>query len=103
MSAATKVLASLVDRFPDLPATDAAVSRIYGTRVELSVHDDLGQFEVWRSALGIAPAQVVRETECGGGPLMWLRADTIVDDVTIHLVGYGYVLTDRTDDPVEVA
>ncbi|MFJ1613858.1 hypothetical protein ACIODT_10570 [Streptomyces sp. NPDC088251] len=103
MSAAIKVLASLADRFPDLPAADAAVSRIYGTRVELSIHDDLGQFEAWRSALGIAPAQVVRGTECGGGPLMWLRADAVLDGVTVHLVGYGYVLTDCADDSAGVA
>ncbi|SCE55982.1 hypothetical protein GA0115234_11212 [Streptomyces sp. DvalAA-43] len=103
MSAAIRVLATLADRFPDLPAADAAVSRIYDTRVELSIHDGLGQFEAWRAALGVAPAQVVRGTQCGGGPLMWLHADTVVDGVTIHLVGYGYVLADRADNPAEVA
>ncbi|WP_424862155.1 hypothetical protein [Streptomyces sp. MMS24-I29] len=95
LSAAVKVLASLADRFSDLPVVDAAVSRIY-VRVELSVRDDLGDFEAWRSALGISPAQVVLGTERGGGPLMWLCADAVVDGVTVHLVGYGHVLEAAT-------
>ncbi|MER5359705.1 hypothetical protein [Streptomyces sp. NPDC002785] len=98
LSAAFTVLASLADRFPDLPAADAAVSRIYPNRVELSVHDDLGYFEAWRSALAISPAQVVLETQCGGGPLMWLCADAVVDGVAVHLVGYGHVLVGRAEE-----
>lgn len=93
LSTALKILASLADRFPDLPIADAAISRIYA-QVELSIHDDLGHFEAWRSALGISPVQVVRKTECGGGPLMWLCADTVLDGVTVQLIGYGYVPAD---------
>ncbi|MER6503228.1 hypothetical protein ABT218_28680 [Streptomyces sp. NPDC001455] len=98
LSAAVKVLASLTERFADLPAAEVRISRIGAARVELSVHDDLGQFEVWRSVLGVSPADVVRGTECGGGPLMWLCADAVVDGVTVHLVGYGHVLVDRSEE-----
>ncbi|MEV7722652.1 hypothetical protein [Streptomyces sp. NPDC088184] len=90
LSAALKAAAGLAERFSDLPAVEVRVSRIGAPRVELSVHEGLGQFEVWRSALGIGHADVVRGTECGGGPLMWLSADAVVDGVTVHLVGYGH-------------
>ncbi|GAA2418156.1 hypothetical protein GCM10010433_16720 [Streptomyces pulveraceus] len=103
LSPAVTVLASMAARFPGLPAPNAEVSRIYLDQVTLSVYDDLGQFEVWRSALGVAPAGVVLETECGGGPLMWLRANVVVDGVTVELVGYGHILTDRSEAPAGVA
>jgi hypothetical protein len=102
LSAAATVLVSLADRFPGLPAPNADVSRIYLNQVTLSFSDDLGQFEVWRSALGVGPAEVVLETECGGGPLMWLRANAVVDGVTVELVGYGYVPADRSEAPAGV-
>ncbi|MGW1353625.1 hypothetical protein ACWCQE_30790 [Streptomyces sp. NPDC002409] len=99
LSAAVTVLASMAARFPGLPAPNAEVSRIYLDQVTLSFYDDLGQFEVWRSALGVAPAGVVLETECGGGPLVWLRANVVVDGVTVELVGYGQVPAGRSGKP----
>ncbi|WP_335938254.1 hypothetical protein [Streptomyces sp. PTD5-9] len=93
-------MASLTERFSDLPAADASVSRIYPDRVSLSVYD-LGQFETWRSALGVSPADVVLGTEFGGGPLMWLCADAVVDGVAVHLVGYGHVPVDRSEETAE--
>ncbi|MFJ1831921.1 hypothetical protein [Streptomyces sp. NPDC088178] len=98
LTGAVTVLASLVERFPDLPAAEAAVSTIVPDRLVLSFHNDLGRFEAWRSALDISPALVRREGERGGGPLMWLRTETTVNGVTVELVGYGHVLVGRAEE-----
>ncbi|MGW1553579.1 hypothetical protein [Streptomyces sp. NPDC002346] len=88
LAAAVAALASLVERFPDLPAADATVSTIFPDRLSLSFHGDLGKFEAWRSALDIRPALVSKEEEIGG-PLMWLKAETVLDGITVRLTGYG--------------
>ncbi|MCX5340505.1 hypothetical protein [Streptomyces atratus] len=98
LSAAVAVLTSLVERFPDLPAAEAAVSTIVPDRLVLSFHNNLGSFEAWRSALDISPRLVRREEESGGGPLMWLRTETALNGVTVKLVGYGHVLVDRSEE-----
>ncbi|MET8435364.1 hypothetical protein ABZV61_21765 [Streptomyces sp900116325] len=88
LAAAVAALASLLERFPDLPAADAAVSTIFPDRLSLSFHGDLGKFEAWRSALDVSHALVSKEEETGG-PLMWLTAETVLDGVTVRLTGYG--------------
>ncbi|MFB6946323.1 hypothetical protein ACFWGL_38260 [Streptomyces sp. NPDC060286] len=98
LTGAVAVLASLVERFPDLPAADVRVSPIVPDRLLLSFHNDLGSFEAWRSALDISPALVRREEESGGGPLMWLRTETALNGVTVELVGYGHVLVERAEE-----
>lgn len=104
LAAAVATLASLVERFPYLPAADAAVSTIFPDRLALSFHGDLGKFEVWRSALDISYALVSREEEIGG-PLMWLTAETVLDGVTVRLTGYGLQKAEAVDlvAPWEVA
>ncbi|MFI9629175.1 hypothetical protein [Streptomyces sp. NPDC052042] len=101
MSAAVAVLASLTEKFPDLPAPEAQISRHYRTRVELSFYDDLGTFEAWRSALGIDPAQVRLAAQSGTGPSMWLCVDVVVDAVDVQLVGYGHVPAGCSGDGAE--
>ncbi|MET7791788.1 hypothetical protein ABZS93_35205 [Streptomyces sp900116325] len=104
LATAVAMLASLVERFPDLPAADAAVSTIFPDRLNLSFHGDLGKFEAWRSALDISHTLVSREEEIGG-PLMWLNAETVLVGVTVRLTGYGLQKTEATDEaaPWEVA
>ncbi|MGW1354349.1 hypothetical protein ACWCQE_34505 [Streptomyces sp. NPDC002409] len=99
LSAAVTVLASLAEKFPGLPAPEVGISRIRPDRVVLSFHDGPSQFEAWRPALGVSPAEVALETECGGGPLMWLRANAVVDGVAVELVGYGYIPAGRCGKP----
>ncbi|WP_329208350.1 hypothetical protein OG257_16055 [Streptomyces sp. NBC_00683] len=90
LAAAVAALASLVERFPELPAADVGLSTIYPNRLDLSFHGDLGKkhFEAWRSALGISHALVSRDEEIGG-PLMWVQAEAALDGVTVRLTGYG--------------
>ncbi|WP_406429165.1 hypothetical protein OHA59_25330 [Streptomyces sp. NBC_01589] len=104
LAAAIATLASLVERFPDLPAADATVSTIFPGRLALSFHRDLGKFEAWRSALDISHALVSKEKEIDG-PLMWLTAETILDGVTVQLTGYGLQKAEAADQaaPWDVA
>ena len=44
--------------FPHLPAAVIQVSGVYPDRVNISLHDDLADFEAWRAALGILPEWV---------------------------------------------
>ncbi|WP_327239671.1 hypothetical protein OG243_13630 [Streptomyces sp. NBC_01318] len=104
LAATVATLASLVERFPDLPAADAAVSTIFPHRLALSFHGDLGKFEAWRSALRISYALVSKQEEIGG-PLMWLNAETVLDGITVRLTGYGLQKAEAVDQaaPWEVA
>ncbi|MFH8518237.1 hypothetical protein ACH4CE_24740 [Streptomyces gelaticus] len=101
LSAAVAVLASLTEKFPDLPAPEARISRHYRTRVELSFYEDLGSFEAWRSALGVDPARVRLAAQCGGGPSMSLCVDVVVDAVDVHLVGFDSVPKGCSGDDAE--
>ncbi|WP_405944163.1 hypothetical protein [Streptomyces sp. NBC_00932] len=100
LSAAVTALASLTDQFPGLPAAAAQISPIFPNHLTLSFHEGLGSFESWRTALGVSHGLVQCEVESGGGPLMWLRAETVRDGITIELVGYGHVLTVRAEETV---
>ncbi|WP_037822050.1 hypothetical protein [Streptomyces sp. NRRL B-24720] len=88
IAATIETLRTLAARFPDLPAADVGVSRIYPDRLVLSFHRDLGEFEAWRSALDINPVTVSLDREIDG-PLMWLIADTVIDNTTVQIMGYG--------------
>lgn len=67
-----------------LPAAEFHVSPVYPTRLEISLHDRLADFEVWLTALGLsAPAPL----HYAG--TSWLTAEGVVDDVPVTLNGYG--------------
>ena len=57
-----RALRALALDFADLPAPTLAISTVYPKRLELSLHQGLGPFDVWRMALGIDP-QAVRPVE----------------------------------------
>lgn len=92
LSAAVTVLASLMTRFPDLPAVDVHVSTIFPDQVELSAHNDLGAFEAWREALGIDPGAVVHKIQSRGTTRV-LDAHAVFTGIRLRLVGYSEIST----------
>ncbi|MGW7070649.1 hypothetical protein ACWGII_03045 [Streptomyces sp. NPDC054855] len=74
--------------FPDLPAPTVHVSPLYSARLELSLHDDLGFFESWRAALGIARDAVDFRTQSDGTTWV-LEAYTQFAGSTVRLIAYG--------------
>ncbi|MEV5199030.1 MULTISPECIES: hypothetical protein [unclassified Streptomyces] len=98
LSTAVTVLASLTEKFSDLPALSPAVAVHCPDRLTLTAYDSLSEFEEWRAALGIAPVEVSMDAEAGVGPLMWLETSTVIDGVTVRLVGFGQVLEGHAED-----
>ncbi|MFJ8374081.1 hypothetical protein ACIQ9I_21185 [Streptomyces sp. NPDC094461] len=101
LSAAVTVLASLTEKFPDLSALSPAVSVHCPDRLALTAYDGLSAFEEWRSALGIDLTQVSMDAENGVGPLMWLETGTVIDGVTVRLIGFGQVPVGHSEDATE--
>ncbi|MFI5701839.1 hypothetical protein ACIA78_17600 [Streptomyces xanthochromogenes] len=89
LRAPLKTLRFLADEFPELPAADVHVSRLFPDRVELSFHDDLGAFEAWRAALAIGPDAVRFGTQGADDSTMNLRAEGPYGACTLSLVAYG--------------
>lgn len=73
---------------PDLPAPHVGVSPHFPHTLTLAVHGDLGRFEAWREALGIAPEAVRRNTQSGGTTVVLSAAATIAD-AHVQLTGYA--------------
>ncbi|MFI2315985.1 hypothetical protein AMK17_28380 [Streptomyces sp. CB00072] len=90
LSAAVTALASLMARFPDLPAVDVHVSTIFPDQLELSAHNDLAAFEAWREALGIAPGAVVHKVQSRGTTRV-LDAHAVFTAARLRLVGYSVI------------
>ncbi|MGW2843607.1 hypothetical protein [Streptomyces sp. NPDC001274] len=103
LSAAVTVLASLTETFSGLPALSPAVAVHCPDRLTLTAYYSLSEFEEWRAALGIDPAEVSMDAEGGVGPLMWLEASTVIDGVTVRLIGFGQVLEGHAEDAGPVA
>ncbi|MFJ5967279.1 hypothetical protein [Streptomyces sp. NPDC093060] len=71
-----------------LSAPAVWVTTIYPDRLELSFHDDLGGFEAWCDALGIAPGAVTHGTQSGGRTQV-LRASAERSGAKLELVAYA--------------
>lgn len=56
---ALEALSAILRVFGHLPGAHFGISTIYPDRVDISCHDGLADFELWRETLGI-PAQSVR-------------------------------------------
>ncbi|MGW5738942.1 MULTISPECIES: hypothetical protein [Streptomyces] len=91
LAPALTALRLLAVDFPELPAPTVQVSPIYPTLLELSLHDDLGAFEPWRSALRIAREDIDFRTQGDGGTWV-LRATTDYAGARVKLIAYGDVL-----------
>ncbi|NEB75302.1 hypothetical protein G3I40_08665 [Streptomyces sp. SID14478] len=91
LAAPVRALLALMAEFGHLPAPHVGISPIFPTRLDLSLHDDLGTFEPWRYALGIAHDDVRFATQ--GGGLTWvLQGAANYAGVDVRLVAYGDVL-----------
>ncbi len=73
LAAPMRALRLLAADFPDLPAVNVAISRIYPGQLELACHDGFDVFETWRQALGI-PLESVTYTELEEVPTRVLEA-----------------------------
>ncbi|MEU1814963.1 hypothetical protein ABZ543_07175 [Streptomyces roseifaciens] len=74
--------------FADLPAPCLSVSTIYPDLLELSFHDGLAAFEVWREALGLAP-EAVSYREHSAGTARVLQAECDYAGARLQLTGYA--------------
>ncbi|MGI5259135.1 hypothetical protein [Streptomyces angustmyceticus] len=74
--------------YPHLPAPCLDVSTVYPDPLSLSFHDDLGGFEAWRDALGIAVESVRHHVQCDGRTWV-LEGKADYAGARLHLVGYS--------------
>ncbi|MFF7529635.1 hypothetical protein ACFZB2_11135 [Streptomyces bobili] len=83
-----RVLRLLAVDFGHLPAPDVTVSTIYPNRLELTFHNSLTDFEVWREALGICADDVIyREQSIGRTRVLKAVADYA--GAELELTGFG--------------
>ncbi|MFF4210702.1 hypothetical protein ACFYZE_15370 [Streptomyces sp. NPDC001796] len=90
LAVALRALRLLATDFGHLPAPAVHLSNIFPNRLELSVYDDLSQFEAWRDALGIAPDAVKHSTQSDGRTRV-LRACVEYAGAELALVGFSPV------------
>jgi hypothetical protein len=91
LSVPLRALRLLAVDFGRLPAPALRVGSVYPDRLELSFHDDLAGFEVWREALGVTPDAVAHSTQSNG--------ETRVLKATADFAGAVLVLTGFADIP----
>ncbi|WP_328735705.1 hypothetical protein [Streptomyces bobili] len=90
LSVPMRALRTLAAEYGDLPAPAVGVSTIYPERLELSLHKGLGEFDVWRAALGIGPEQVEFGEQAGD---VWtLQASALYAGAEVRLIAYGPAL-----------
>ncbi|MFD8390429.1 hypothetical protein ACFV2N_14790 [Streptomyces sp. NPDC059680] len=85
-----RALRLLTVDFGHLPAPVLNVSDIFPDRLKLSFHDDLGDFEAWRAALGIAPDAVTHGMQSDGRTRVLTTAVEFAG-ATLELAGYADV------------
>jgi len=91
LSAPLTALRLLATEHADLPAGQIRLSDLFPEQLDVSLHDDLGAFETWRAALGIAPDLVT----CGVQSSTRTRVLKAVIDYAgarLCLTGYSPVL-----------
>ncbi|WP_409056820.1 hypothetical protein [Streptomyces sp. SYP-A7185] len=88
LTVSLRTLRLLTVDFPDLPAPTVHVSPLYPERLELSLYDDLGTFEPWRIALGIARDAVDFHTQSDGTTWV-LEACADFAGATVRLIAYA--------------
>ncbi|NEA61331.1 hypothetical protein [Streptomyces sp. SID12488] len=91
---AVQVLADLIDQHPELPAAHVTIYKPFGGKaadLHLSV-DTPHRFELWRTALGIAPSDVALYVYAGDS---WLAAQAIRAGIDIKIATHGIAMTDE--------
>ncbi|MEU1787083.1 hypothetical protein ABZ553_14660 [Streptomyces sparsogenes] len=86
---ATEAAATIARVFPHLPPATVQVSSITPGQLDISLHDDLGDFEAWRVALGMLPEWVDQRPQPGA---MRLTVAGRFAGVEVKLVGYAPLL-----------
>ncbi|GAA4663099.1 hypothetical protein [Streptomyces youssoufiensis] len=86
---ALDALAQLGAAMGHLPGAHISLSDITPNQLDISLHDDLGDFETWRSALGIAADTV---TYIARTRHTVLKAHATFAGATIELCGYAALL-----------
>ncbi|MFD8088672.1 hypothetical protein [Streptomyces malaysiensis] len=81
--------ATIARVFPHLPGAVIKASHIYPGRLDISLHDDVGDFEAWRVALGMLPEWVEQGAQPGS---MVLTASGRFAGVEVELTGYAPLL-----------
>ncbi|MGW1238339.1 hypothetical protein [Streptomyces bobili] len=85
-----RALRLLAVDFGHLPAPNVLVSTVYPNRLELTFHNSLTDFEVWREALGICTNDVsYREQSIGRTRV--LKTVTGYAGAELELTGFGDV------------
>ncbi|WP_055567295.1 hypothetical protein [Streptomyces atriruber] len=91
LSPALAALRLLAVDFAKMPAPTVRVSPVFPAVLDLSLHGDLGAFEPWRLALGIAREDIDFHTQ-GDGRTWVLCADTDYAGARVTLYAFGDVL-----------
>ncbi|MFF0184609.1 hypothetical protein [Streptomyces sp. NPDC005244] len=90
LSVPMRALRTLAAEYGDLPTPTVGITPIYPERLDLSLHNGLGEFEVWRVALGIRAETVEFGEQCGD---TWtLRGTAPYAGAEIRLIAYGSAL-----------
>lgn len=90
LSVPLRALRTLAAEYGDLPTPTVGITPIYPERLDLSLHNGLGEFEVWRKALDIRPEQVEFREQCGD---TWvLKAFVPYAGAEVRLIAYGSAL-----------
>ncbi|MET9176740.1 hypothetical protein ABZX88_00695 [Kitasatospora aureofaciens] len=99
---AASALLAILTAHTDLPAPQVDLRPTYVPSIgavawglHLTVHDDLGVFEQWRSALDLDPAAVDHKHNLAGY-LAWLTVTGMAFGVPVALVGF-YNLPEPAD------
>ncbi|MGW7275384.1 hypothetical protein ACWGH5_33290 [Streptomyces sp. NPDC054864] len=91
LSTALTALRVLSADLSELPAPTVRITPIFPTMLELALHDDLGAFEPWRNALGIAREDIDFRAQEGGRTWV-LCATTDYAGARVKLIAFGGVL-----------
>ncbi|MEU9284154.1 hypothetical protein AB0D57_05355 [Streptomyces sp. NPDC048275] len=90
LSVPMRALGALAAECGNLPAPTVGLTPIFPERLELSLHNGLGEFEVWRVALGVRPDQVEFGEQAGD---TWvLKAFAPYAGAEVRLIAYGPTL-----------
>ncbi|KAB1983417.1 hypothetical protein [Streptomyces triticiradicis] len=90
LSVPMRALRTLAAEYGDLPVPHVLFSPFFPERLDLSLHNGLGEFEVWRAALDIDPEQVEFREQAGD---TWtLRATAPYAGAEVRLIAYGSAL-----------
>ncbi|MEU2789056.1 hypothetical protein [Streptomyces sp. NPDC007100] len=87
--AALDAAAVLARTFSHLPAAYIAVSPVYPSQIDIGLHEGLGDFETWREALSLPPADVEYRTY-GDGVFLRGRGKSL--GANVEITGYAPVL-----------